>query len=134
MTSATHQSKATPAGPKTEPTKTKTSSAPKKTKPSLARRDENDSLSKRAYDDHGFCPWDLVTADDQETQFIVQDNAIYGPPGSYLWTRGLATCVGIAVYGRPAGDPYTGGKILAHVSGGQYHGMLNNIDHLIWKN
>jgi hypothetical protein len=88
------------------------------------------AIQKRTYDDDGKYPSQFVPADDAWTQYVDMGSALYGRPGSWLWTHGLASCIGVAIYGEPPNDPYNGGKILAHISGGTYMAQLGRIDAL----
>ena len=97
------------------------------------KRDGN-AVSKRAYHDQNWYPSDLVPGDDRQTQFVDMSRAAFGMPGTYLWTRGLAPCIGVAIYGVPTGAPTQGGKILGHVSGVNYQGQLTTIDTLATNN
>jgi hypothetical protein len=88
------------------------------------------AIEKRVYHDEGIYPDMMVPADDALTQYVKMGSALYGRPGTYLWTHGLASCTGVAIYGEPPNDRYNGGKILAHISPGSYVAQLNRLDAL----
>ena len=55
----------------------------------------------------------------------------YENPGGFLWTRGLASCIGVLIYGNPTGSQPASGKIMAHIRPTNQDTQIAAIDSLV---
>lgn len=54
----------------------------------------------------------------------------YENPGGFLWTRGLASCIGVVIYRNPTDSQPASGKIMVHIRSTNQDTQIATIDSL----